>query len=66
LDRAVGAEIRAQGAAVWEVGPMKPDTEVTEVQQFGLSGFIFTAAAVLGFLYAIFKAVGWLAHYLRL
>ena len=38
----------------------KPDPKATEFQQFGLTGLIFGAAAVLGLLYAVFKTIGWL------
>ncbi len=38
----------------------KPDPKATEFQQFGLTGIMFSAAAVLGVLYALFKTIGWL------
>jgi hypothetical protein len=38
----------------------KPDPKATEFQQFGLTGIIFGAAAVIGLLYAVLKTIGWL------
>jgi len=38
----------------------KPYPKPTEVQQFGLIGIVFGAAAVIGLLYAVAKTIGWL------
>jgi hypothetical protein len=38
----------------------KPDRNATEFQQFGLTGIVFGAAAVLGILYALLKTIRWL------
>jgi hypothetical protein len=38
----------------------KPDPKATEFQQFGLTGIVFGAAAVVGLLYAVLKAFAWL------
>jgi hypothetical protein len=38
----------------------KPDPKATDFQQFGLTGIVFGAAAVIGLLYAALKIVGWL------
>jgi hypothetical protein len=38
----------------------KPDPRATELQQFGLTGIVFGAAAVIGLIYAALKTLGWL------
>ena len=40
------------------VSKMKWKIHATEFQQFGITGLIFAAAAVLGILHALFKTLG--------